>query len=143
MYAPLSKFIKKLHRRYLLCILTFYIRLCFLKTLETFYFFKMFYTIRLLKSVISLKYFASFYSSNIVLEIQSLSHLTYWILFYWIQSKPCNTCSTTMKYCYKQALNKKLELMGGTMKYFLKKLLGHEIFRSMVTRATKNFLKNL
>ena len=33
--------------------------------------------------------------------------------------------------------------MGGAMKYFLKKLLGHEIFRSMVSWATKNFLKNL
>ena len=29
------------------------------------------------------------------------------------------------------------------MKYFLKKLLGHEIFRSMVSWATKFFLKNL
>ena len=27
---------------------------------------------------------------------------------------------TTLKYCYKQAFNKKLKLMGGTMKYFLK-----------------------
>ena len=33
--------------------------------------------------------------------------------------------------------------MGGTIKYFLKKLLGHEYFRSMVARATKIFLKNL
>ena len=29
------------------------------------------------------------------------------------------------------------------MKYFLEKLLGHEIFRFMVSWATKNFLKNL
>ena len=29
------------------------------------------------------------------------------------------------------------------MKYFLKKLLGHEIFRSMVSWGTKMFLKNL
>ena len=29
------------------------------------------------------------------------------------------------------------------MKYFPKKLLGHEIFRSMVSWATKLFLKNL
>ena len=36
------------------------------------------------------------------------------------------TVSTTMKY-YKWALNKKLKLMRGTMKYFPKKLLGHEI----------------
>ena len=53
------------------------------------------------------------------------------------------TVNTTLKYCYKQALNKKLKLMGGAMKYFLKKLLGHEIFRSMVSWATKYFLKNL
>ena len=35
------------------------------------------------------------------------------------------TVSTTMKYCYKWALNKKLKLMGETMEYFLKKLLDH------------------
>ena len=33
--------------------------------------------------------------------------------------------------------------MGGDMKYFLKKLLGLEIFRSLVSWATKIFLKNL
>ena len=33
--------------------------------------------------------------------------------------------------------------MGGAMKYFRKKLLGHEVFRSMVSWATKFFLKNL
>ena len=33
--------------------------------------------------------------------------------------------------------------MGGAMKYFLKKIMGHEIFRSMVSWATKNVLKNL
>ena len=32
-----------------------------------------------------------------------------------------------------------LKLMGGTTKYFLKKLLGHEIFRSMVSWATNFF----
>ena len=51
--------------------------------------------------------------------------------------------STTLKHCYQKALNKKLKLMGGVMKYFSKKLLGHEIFRSMVSRASKFFLKNL
>ena len=49
------------------------------------------------------------------------------------------TVSITLKYCYKKALNKKLKLMGGAMKYFPKKLLGHEIFRPMVSRATKFF----
>ena len=32
--------------------------------------------------------------------------------------------------------------MGGAMKDFLKKLLGHETFRSMVSWAMKIFLKN-
>ena len=41
------------------------------------------------------------------------------------------------------ALNKKLKLMGGAMKHFLKKLRGHEKFRSMVSWATKYFSKNL
>ena len=40
-------------------------------------------------------------------------------------------------------LNKKLKLMGEAMKYFLKKLPGHKIFSSMVSWATKIFLKNL
>ena len=30
------------------------------------------------------------------------------------------TVSTTVKYCYKKTLNKKLKLMGGAMKYFTK-----------------------
>ena len=29
-----------------------------------------------------------------------------------------STVSTSLKYCYKKALNKKLQLMGGAMKYF-------------------------
>ena len=33
--------------------------------------------------------------------------------------------------------------MGGAIKYFLKKLLGHERFRAVVSWATKTFLKNL
>ena len=33
--------------------------------------------------------------------------------------------------------------MGGAIKYFLKKLLGHERFRAVVFWATKTFLKNL
>ena len=53
------------------------------------------------------------------------------------------TVSTTLKYHHKQALNRKLKLVGRTMKYFLEKLLGHEIFSSMVSWATKFFKKNL
>ena len=33
------------------------------------------------------------------------------------------TVSTTLKYCYKKTLNRKLKLLGGAMKYFAKKLL--------------------
>ena len=33
----------------------------------------------------------------------------------------------------------KLKFMGGTMKYFSKKLLGHKIFSSMVSCATNSF----
>ena len=51
--------------------------------------------------------------------------------------------STTLRYCYKKALNRKLKLMGGAMKYFQKKLLDHEIFTPMVSWATKVFGKNL
>ena len=51
------------------------------------------------------------------------------------------TVSTTLKYYHKQALNKKLKLMGVIMKYFPEKLLGHEIFCTMVPWATKFFLE--
>ena len=51
--------------------------------------------------------------------------------------------STSLKYYYKKAWNKKLKLMGGAIKYFPNKLLGHETFRYMVTWAAKSFLKKL
>ena len=41
------------------------------------------------------------------------------------------------------ALNEKLKFMGGSMKYFPKKVMDHEIFRFMVSYTTKVFLKNL
>ena len=42
------------------------------------------------------------------------------------------------------SLNNNLKLMGGAMKYFLEKFMGHEIFRSMVSWAMKFlFLENL
>ena len=57
---------------------------------------------------------------------------------------PSNTdVDTTMKYYCKQVLNKKLKLMGQAMKFFTKKLLGHEIFSSMIPCATKICLKYL
>ena len=48
---------------------------------------------------------------------------------------------TTLKYCYKKALNKKLKLMGGAIKYLMKKLLGYKILWSVVSWATKCFWK--
>ena len=51
--------------------------------------------------------------------------------------------STTLKYCYKKALNKKLRLMGGALKYFPKKLVDNEIFKTLISWAMKIFLKNL
>ena len=42
---------------------------------------------------------------------------------------------TTLKYYHKQALNKKLELMGRTLKYFWEKVVGHELFSLMVSWA--------
>ena len=48
------------------------------------------------------------------------------------------TVSTTLKYYYKQALNNKLIIMGGVMKYFPKRLHGHKIFNPIVHWA-KNF----
>ena len=51
--------------------------------------------------------------------------------------------NTSLKYYRKQALNKKLKLMGGVMKCFTKNLLGHEIFSSMILWATKYLFKNL
>ena len=92
-----------------------------------------------MKSVISLKYFVSFDPSNIIKDRVKHSIIKPFDLLNTIllnKIKPCKTCSTNLKYCYKQALNKKLKLMGGDTKYFLKKLLGHDIFRSMVTWAT-------
>ena len=50
-----------------------------------------------------------YYCLNIIVKISSFS--------------PLNTnASTTLKYYHKQALNKKLKLMGGAMKFFTKKL---------------------
>ena len=51
------------------------------------------------------------------------------------------TVSTNFKYYHKQGLNKKLNLMGGAIKYFPEKLLGHEILSSIVPWATKFFFE--
>ena len=47
-------------------------------------------------------------------------------------SDPNITVNTTLKYCRKQFLNNKIKLVGGAKKIFSEKLLGHEIFNSMV-----------
>ena len=42
-----------------------------------------------------------------------------------------------------ESLKVKTKIDGRAMKFFPKKILGHEIFRSMVSWATNSFLKNL
>ena len=70
-----------------------------------------------------------YYCMNIIANISSFS--------------PLNTnVNTTLKYYRKQALNKKLKFMGGAMNFFTKKLLGYEIYSSVIPWATKYFLKN-
>ena len=58
-----------------------------------------------------------YYILNIVVNVNFFSDLNI-------------TVSTTLKYYHKQALNKKLKLMEGAMKYFPEKLLGHQIIWS-------------
>ena len=76
-----------------------------------------------------LKNFFEYYFFNIMVNINSFCDLSI-------------TVNTTLKYYYMQALDKKLKLMGGAMKYFFTKLLGHEIFSSMVPWAMRFFLRN-
>ena len=47
-----------------------------------------------------------------------------------------------MELWFKNRLCKKLKLMEGAVKLFSKKLLGHEIFGSVVSRDTTDLLKN-
>ena len=69
-----------------------------------------------------------YYCLNIIVNISSLS--------------PLNTnVNTTLKYYSKQGLNKKLKLIVGALKFFTKKLLGQEIFGSLVPWARKNFFE--
>ena len=70
-----------------------------------------------------------YYSLNIIVNISFFSPLD-------------TNVNTTLKYYQEQVLSKELTLMGGTMKCFAKKLLGHEIFSSMIPWAKKYFLKN-
>ena len=69
-----------------------------------------------------------YYILNIIVNVNFVSDLNI-------------TVNTNLEYYHKKALNKKLKLIWGAMKYFLKKLLGHEIFSSMVSRVVKIFWK--
>ena len=53
------------------------------------------------------------------------------------------TVSTTLKYCYNKALNKKLKLMGGALKYFSKKLVDNGMFKTLISRAMKIICKTI
>ena len=64
------------------------------------------------------------YCLNIIVNISSFSPLK-------------NNVNTIRTYHRKQALSKKLKLVRASMKYFTKKLLGYEIFSSMIPWATK------
>ena len=77
-----------------------------------------------------LENFFEYYFLNIIVNVNFFSDLNI-------------TVSATLKYYHIQALNKKLKLMGGAMKYFPEKLLGHEILSFVVSWATKFFLKYL
>lgn len=59
-------------------------------------------------------FYEYYYCLNIIVSINSFSALNI-------------TINTTMKYYQNQALNKKLKLIGVTMKFIWKKLLCHEI----------------
>ena len=50
---------------------------------------------------------------------------------------------TILKHYHKQALNKKLKLIRGVIKFFTKKLLCQEIFSSMIPWATNHFFEKL
>ena len=74
--------------------------------------------------------FCEYYCLNIIVNINAIITLNI----------PVNT---TLKYYYSQALNEKLKLMEGTINFFSKKLLDHEIFSSMIHWATKFYLEKL
>ena len=67
-----------------------------------------------------------YYFLNIIVNVNFISDLKF--EYY---------CEYYSEILLQEALNEKLKLMEGVMKYFLKKLLGHELFRSMVSWATK------
>ena len=71
------------------------------------------------------------YCLNIIVNITSLGALDI-------------SMNTTLKHYDSQGLNETLKLMVETLKeLFSKKLLGHEIYTSMIPWSTKYFFKNL
>ena len=79
---------------------------------------------------ISWIFFSEYYYLNVLVNVNSIVALNI-------------SLNTTLKYYYSQVLNEKLKLMGGTIIFFSKKLLGHEIFSYMLRWATAFYLKKL
>ena len=71
-----------------------------------------------------MKNFCEYYYLHVIVSINSLSTLNVIV-------------NTILKYYHNQALSKKIKLMGETIKFLWKKLLGHEIFNSAVPWAKK------
>ena len=77
--------------------------------------------------MVNMVFYGECYCLNIIVNISCFS--------------PLNTSlNTILEYYCKQAINKKLKLMGGAKTFFMKNLLDHEIFRSLIPWATKYFL---
>ena len=75
------------------------------------------------------------------IDLNIIFWILLWMLTYLVILNLNITVSTTLKYCCKKVLNNKLKLMEGAMKYLPKKLLGHEIFGSMVSWVRNFFWK--
>ena len=76
-----------------------------------------------------LQWILLFYCLNINVNISSFSPLI-------------NNVNTTLKYFHKQALNKKLKLMGRAMKYFTKKFWAMDYLALWSPGLRNNFWKN-
>ena len=79
-----------------------------------------------------LKNLLEYYFLNIIVNINFFSDLKF--EYY---------CEYYPEILLQESLKVKTKIDGKAMKFFPKKILGHEIFRSMVSWATNSFLKNL
>ena len=73
----------------------------------------------------------AYYCLNIIVNISSFSPLH-------------NNVNTTRMYCHKQALNKKLKMIRGAMKFFTKKLLENiyqKVFTSIIPLGYEIFFE--